>query len=124
MRISTDENDPGFCQILDSRYRTKYPTNGIFITVDGVEITQATMGDEEAGEALTAELDGEWLKTDDKGEIIMTTLRGKIVIHTPDGFPRDPRKWKAPLSARLRVGIQRWYRRLSYSNYVFGLWKR
>ena len=78
MRISTDEKDPGYSPDL--------PNDGIVITLDGFEVRDVDMADEEAGELRRAmrNADGELYCEGD--EVAREMLRGKVVISLPPGL--------------------------------------
>jgi hypothetical protein len=92
MRISVDQKDSGFCALL--------PVAGMIISLDGSEIRDVITADEEAGEIVRGARNaaGELYIIGD--EVAKETLRGTVVVHTPEGFPRDRRKWTLALHVR------------------------
>lgn len=132
MRISTDENDQGFCA---------YIPQPITILLDGVECRGATMADEEAGEILKylPDRDGNLFvanKGAPNGSIVkpcgsinddfipMETVFGKVEVILPDGVSRDPYHWVEPLSERVARYVRRWrMHHWRVESWLYGLYR-
>jgi hypothetical protein len=81
MRISVDEADPGYETYVASKIANKRA----HVFVDGVEIKQVTMADEEAGYVSTFKRmsDGQLYVTED-GCLIAHHLKGSVKVELRD----------------------------------------
>lgn len=76
MRISVEENDPGFRRFLEVNARY-----AIGVTLDGVEQSKVLTADESAGEVKRCATDCDGRLVLDGDEVATETLMGFVKIH-------------------------------------------